>query len=100
LRERLLALPPLALVLWAGWGAGYLIGAILFCLGAVRLSPRALSLVLVATVFYVTFLPGPISQIRFRLPVVPVIMLLAVIGILGVGPTSPCRPSQRGQDED
>jgi hypothetical protein len=95
-RERLLSLPPLALVLWAGWGIGYLVGAILFCLGAVRLKPRALSLVLVATVFYVTFLPGPISQIRFRLPVVPVIMLLVVVGILGVRPISLCRPLQRG----
>lgn len=82
-RERLLALPPLALVLWVGWGAGYLVGAILFCVGALRLRPRVLSLVLVATVFYVTFLPGPISQIRFRLPVVPVILLLVVIGAIG-----------------
>jgi len=83
IRERLLALPPLALVLWIGWGIGYLVGAILFCVGALRLKPHVLSLVFVATVFYVTFLPGPISQIRFRLPVVPVILLLAVIGVMG-----------------
>jgi len=53
--------------------------------GAWRLKPRVLSLVLVATVFYVTFLPGPISQIRFRLPVVPVILLLVVVGAFKQG---------------
>jgi len=95
-RERLMALPPLALMLWVGWGAGYLAVTILFCRGVLRLEPRALALVFVATVFYVTFLPGPISQIRFRLPVVPVIVLLTVIGFLGVGPMSPYRPLQRG----
>jgi hypothetical protein len=85
IRERLLALPLLARVLWVGWGLGYLVGAILFCVGALRLKPRVLSLVLVATVFYVTFLPGPISQIRFRLPVVPVILLLVVVGAFKQG---------------
>lgn len=79
-RERLLALPPLALALWIGWGIDYFVIGILFCIGALKLRPRILSFFFVATVFYVTFLPGPISQIRFRLPVIPVILLLAVIG--------------------
>ncbi len=85
IRERILALPPLALVLWVGWGIGYLTTAILFFIGVLRLCaakgpPRILALVFVATVFYVTFLPGPISHIRYRLPVVPLILLLAVVG--------------------
>jgi len=84
-QERLLALPPLALMLWIGWGIGYFVGAILFCVGALQLKPRALALVFIATVFYVTFLPGPISQIRFRLPVVPIILVLIVVGVLGQG---------------
>ncbi|MBN1889951.1 MAG: glycosyltransferase family 39 protein [Thermoflexales bacterium] len=79
-RERLLALPPLALALWAGWGLSYLLTALLFAAGTWRLRPRVLALVLLATIFYVTFLPGPISAIRFRLPVLPAIWLLAVSG--------------------
>ena len=77
--ERVLALPPLALILWVGWGLGYSIAAALFFVGAVRLRPRILALFLVATVFYVTFVPGPISQIRFRLPVMPLILVLVTI---------------------
>ncbi len=97
IRERLLALPPLALALWVGWGLGYLCVTILFFVGAARLglSPhtakgasRVLMLVLVATVFYVTFLPGPISHIRYRLPVIPIILLLAVIGAMGSAPAA------------
>lgn len=85
IRGRILALPPLALALWLGWGIGYLITAFLFFIGILRLCaakgpPRILALVFAATVFYVTFLPGPISHIRYRLPVVPIILLLAVIG--------------------
>ncbi len=83
-RERLLGLPPLALGLWLLWGLGYLASFVLFVGGALRLRPRVLALVLVATVFYVTFLPGPISQIRFRLPVVPAIIVLMVVGMGGV----------------
>ncbi len=82
-RERLLGLPPLALGLWLLWGLGYLASFVLFTWGAIRLRPRVLALVLVAAVFYVTFLPGPISQIRFRIPVVPAIIVLMVVGMRG-----------------
>jgi 4-amino-4-deoxy-L-arabinose transferase-like glycosyltransferase len=82
IEERLLALPPLALALWVGWGLLYLTGAVGFVRGALRLRPRILSFFLVATVFYVTYVPGPISQIRFRLPVIPLILLLIVAGFL------------------
>jgi hypothetical protein len=78
--ERLLALPPLALALWLFWAVLYAVAAALFVVGALRLRPRLLALFLVVTVFYVTFVPGPISQIRFRLPVVPLILLLATVG--------------------
>lgn len=79
-RERLLALPPLALALWIGWGLLYVAGAVAFVIGALRLHPRILAFFLVATVFYVTYVPGPISQIRFRLPVIPIILLVIVTG--------------------
>jgi len=80
--ERLLALPPLALILWIGWGVGYVVAAVFFGVGAWRLRPRILSLFIMATIFYVTFVPGPISQIRFRLPVTPLILLLVAVGVL------------------
>ena len=80
--ERLLALPPLALILWIGWGVGYVVAAVFFGVGAWRLRPRILSLFIMATIFYVTVVPGPISQIRFRLPVTPLILLLVAVGVL------------------
>ncbi|MBN2004989.1 MAG: glycosyltransferase family 39 protein [Anaerolineae bacterium] len=79
--ERLRALPPLALAFWVGWSILYGAVAILFCRGALRMRPRLLALFLVITIFYVTFVPGPISQIRFRLPVTPLILLLAAAGM-------------------
>ena len=79
--ERWRALPPLALGLWAGWGAMYALGGVLAAVGAWRLRPRLLSLFLLAVIFYVTFIPGPISQIRFRLPVIPLILLLIVTAV-------------------
>ena len=84
IEERLLALPPLALALWVTWAILYGVVGILFVVGALRLRPRLLALFLVVTVFYVTFVPGPISQIRFRLPVVPIILLVATFGLLSV----------------
>lgn len=81
-RERIVALPPLALSLWIAWGVGYVLAALLVIRGAWRLRLRMLTLLLVATIFYVTFVPGPISHIRFRLPVVPLILLLMTCGII------------------
>ncbi len=78
--ERLRGLPPLALAFWALWGAMYGAAAALLVVGALRTRPRLLAAFLLITVFYVTFVPGPISQIRFRLPVTPVILLLAARG--------------------
>jgi hypothetical protein len=85
IEERLLALPPLALILWLGWGIGYAVAAGLFTVGALRIRPRILSLFIAVTVFYVTFVPGPISQTRFRLPVTPLILVLVAFGALGRG---------------
>lgn len=83
LEERVLALPPLALALWLGWGLAYTLGTVLLGVGAVRLRPRVVAFFVLATIFYVTFVPGPISQIRFRLPVMPLILLLAAVGLVG-----------------
>lgn len=85
IEERLLALPPLALILWLGWGIGYAVAVGLFTVGALRVRPRILSLFIVVTIFYVTFVPGPISQTRFRLPVTPLILVLVAFGALGRG---------------
>ena len=78
--ERLRGLPPLALVFWAFWGVMYVAAAVLLVIGALRMRPRLLAAFLLITIFYVTFVPGPISQIRFRLPVTPTILLLVARG--------------------
>lgn len=78
--ERLRALMPLALAFWVFWGFMYGVAAILFVIGALRMRPRLLAAFLLITIFYVTFVPGPISQIRFRLPVTPAILLLVARG--------------------
>jgi hypothetical protein len=82
--ERIRALPPLALTLWLLWGAGYAMAGVLAVWGAWRLRPRVLSLFIAATIFYVTFVPGPISGTRFRLPVTPLILLLVVVGVMNL----------------
>ncbi len=82
--DRVRALPPLALGLWLLWGIGYVIAGALAALGALWLRPRILSLFIAATIFYVTFVPGPISGTRFRLPVTPLILLLVVVGAAGL----------------
>ncbi len=78
--ERLRGLPPLALAFWVLWGVMYGAAAVLFVIGALRMRPRLLAAFLLITIFYVTFVPGPISQIRFRLPVTPAILLLVAMG--------------------
>lgn len=83
-QQRLLVLPPLALILGIGWAVSYILAAILFCIGVMTIRPRILSLIFSVTIFYITFIPGPISYIRFRLPVVPIILLLIVIGVFSL----------------
>ncbi len=83
--ERLRALPPLALAFWVGWSILYLVVAVSFCRGALRVRPRLLTIFVLMTIFYVTFVPGPISQIRFRLPVTPLILLVAAAGVVDFG---------------
>jgi len=82
---RLRGMPPLALAFWVLWGVLYSAAAVLLVIGALRMRPRLLSAFLLITIFYVTFVPGPISQIRFRLPVTPVILLLVAVGTLRDG---------------
>ncbi|HQE93390.1 MAG TPA: glycosyltransferase family 39 protein [Anaerolineae bacterium] len=78
--DRLYALPGLAFVFWAWWGIVYAVAGVLLVIGGWRMRPRLLAVFLFITIFYVTFVPGPISQIRFRLPVTPLILLLVARG--------------------
>jgi 4-amino-4-deoxy-L-arabinose transferase-like glycosyltransferase len=80
-QERVAKLPPLALALWYGWLLAYLMSAVLLGLGTWRLrgDPGLLWLVW-GTVFYVTFLPGPISAVRFRVPVAPLLIAVMAVG--------------------
>jgi hypothetical protein len=83
-------LPPLALVLWLGWLAAYAASALLLARGTCRLPRRPALLLLVwGSVLYATFLPGPIADIRFRVPVAP---LLVVLMALGMTPRYRSRP--------
>jgi len=74
-------LPPAARVLWFGWGAAYAIGGLLALRGAWRLRRQPMALFgLLATILYTVFLPGPISSLRFRVPVAPLIAVLMAAG--------------------
>ena len=64
----------------AGLAALFCAAAVLLVIGALWMRPRLLAAFLLITIFYVTFVPGPISQIRFRLPVTPAILLLVAVG--------------------
>ena len=78
------SLPPLALALWLAWLAAYALSAILLLRGTWRLRPRPALLLLVwASVLYITFLPGPIAHIRFRLPVAAMLLLVIGVGVVG-----------------
>lgn len=78
------SLPPLALALWLGWLLAYAISAALILRALWLWLPHrpVLVLFLLALIGYVTFLPGPISYIRFRLPVQPLLILLVTLGLL------------------
>jgi 4-amino-4-deoxy-L-arabinose transferase-like glycosyltransferase len=74
-------LSPVARVLWFGWGAAYAFGGMLALRGAWQLRRQPVALFgLLATILYIVFLPGPISSLRFRVPVVPLIAVLMAAG--------------------
>lgn len=80
-QARFAGLPPLALALWWGWLLAYLVSAVLLVRGTWRLRGCPAGLLLCwGTILYATFLPGPIGDIRFRVPVVPLLITLMALG--------------------
>ncbi len=89
-QERVAKPPLLASVLWAGWLLAYGLSFVLLGLGLYRLRHRpAVAFVFAATLLYVVAIPGPISHVRFRVPVMPLILALAVVGLWGTGAANP-----------
>jgi 4-amino-4-deoxy-L-arabinose transferase-like glycosyltransferase len=81
-QARFAGLPPLARVLWLGWLAAYAASGALLALGTWRWRDRpALLLLCWGTILYSTFLPGPIAEVRFRVPVVPLIIVVMASGM-------------------
>jgi 4-amino-4-deoxy-L-arabinose transferase-like glycosyltransferase len=74
-------LSPVARVIWFGWGAAYALGGLLTLRGVWQLRRQSAMLFgLLATILYTVYLPGPISSLRFRVPVVPLIAVLMAAG--------------------
>jgi 4-amino-4-deoxy-L-arabinose transferase-like glycosyltransferase len=75
------SLSPVARVIWFGWGVAYAFGGLLALRGVWQLRRQPAALFgLLATILYMVFLPGPISSLRFRVPVVPLIAMLMAAG--------------------
>lgn len=83
IERQILALPPLAASLRTGWLVTYFGLMALSLIGAWRLRPWAVLLVFGVTIFYLTFLPGPITYVRFWLPIIPLGLILAAVGVWG-----------------
>jgi hypothetical protein len=81
-QARVASLPPLAFGLWSGWIVASLISAVLIVHGlwCFRDQPAFVFLCW-ATIFYVTFLPGPIAYIRFQVPIAPLFVIFIVGGL-------------------
>jgi len=95
-QARIASLPPLAFSLWLGWIVATLISAVLSVRGLWRFRDQpAFVCLCLATIFYVTFLPGPIAYIRFQVPVAPMFIVF-VVG--GLAPRSPFSLSTAGID--
>jgi len=81
-QERVVKMPPLALMLGL---AGTLVacGSTLLGLrGAYRLRSQPAVLLTLASMWaYLAFLPGPIAYIRFRVPVMPIAIALVALGV-------------------
>jgi 4-amino-4-deoxy-L-arabinose transferase-like glycosyltransferase len=81
-RARFADLPPLARALWLGWLAAYAASAALLALGTWRWRDTpALLWLCWSPILYSTFLPGPIAEIRFRVPVVPLLLVVMAAGL-------------------
>jgi 4-amino-4-deoxy-L-arabinose transferase-like glycosyltransferase len=76
------ALDALARVLWYGWGLAHLVGVGLFLAGLWPMRRRAaLTTLMLLTILYATFPPGPIAYARFRVSVMPLIVVVLASGI-------------------
>jgi hypothetical protein len=75
--------PPLALIMWALWLVGYGLAYAGIVLGAFVLWPRRhLVIVMLGLLIFGLILPGPLSYIRFRVPVAPEMVVLQTVGLL------------------
>jgi hypothetical protein len=84
-QARVASLPPLAFGLWSGWIVASLIGVVLSVRGLWRFRDQpAFVFLCLATIFYVTFLPGPIAYLRFQVPVAPMLIVFMVGGLAPV----------------
>jgi 4-amino-4-deoxy-L-arabinose transferase-like glycosyltransferase len=82
--ERWIRIDPFQRLVWWGTLAGQVIGLGLMGCGVWRLRHRpALVLLLLATIGYVLWMPGPIAYERFRVPVTG--LILALVAVAGVG---------------
>ena len=96
---RVAALPPLALALWLGWLLAYAASALLLVRATWRWRQcPALLLLCWGTVLYATFLPGPIADIRFRVPVAPMLIVLMALGVAPRPPAPSLRKILAGQN--
>lgn len=74
----------------AGFCAGYVVVlvasyglAALGCAGLIRGQRRLVGVLLMLTVVYLAALPGPLGELRFRVPFVPYLALLMGVGVEG-----------------
>jgi 4-amino-4-deoxy-L-arabinose transferase-like glycosyltransferase len=79
--------PPLALIMWAIWLVGYGLAYAGIVVGAFVLWPRHqmgrhLVIVMLGLLIFGLILPGPLSYIRFRVPVAPEMVVLQTVGLL------------------
>ena len=72
----------LAFALWLGWVSVYIFGGVLLVKGSWRLKNSAFTLLVWGCLLYLTFLPGPISDLRFRFPMVPLLNGVMAVGII------------------
>ena len=82
--QRLLHRPPLLLFMWLIWLGGYTViyvGVATGLLFMLRQSPGTF-VVMLALLLSGFFLPGPLADVRFRVPVVPYVVLLYTTGLL------------------
>jgi hypothetical protein len=84
--SRLFSRPPILLGLWAVWLVGYAVIYLGLVFGSLALRHQPhLILVMLALIFVGLVLPGPLSYIRFRVPVAPAMVVIQTVGLLYAG---------------